>query len=235
MQLFPAIDILDGRAVRLLRGERDKVTDYGDPVDRARQWLDAGAKHLHVVDLSGAFEGSSRIDRALERIAALGADVQSGGGLRTEEEIRRRLGSGANRVVLGTVCIRDPALFRSAVERYGAAVVAGMDVKEGYLALNGWTQRADVRAEAFAREAYSLGVREAVFTDIGRDGALSGVNVRDTAAMQETGLRIIASGGIRDLDDLRALREAGVYGAILGRSIYAGAIDLARAIREMEA
>ncbi len=235
MQLFPAIDILDGRAVRLLRGERDKVTDYGDPVDRARQWLDAGAKHLHVVDLSGAFEGSSRIDRVLERIAALGADVQSGGGLRTEEEIRRRLGSGANRVVLGTVCIRDPALFRSAVERYGAAVVAGMDVKEGYLALNGWTQRADVRAEAFAREAYSLGVREAVFTDIGRDGALSGVNVRDTAAMQETGLRIIASGGIRDLDDLRALREAGVYGAILGRSIYAGAIDLARAIREMEA
>lgn len=235
MQLFPAIDILDGRAVRLLRGERDKVTDYGDPVDRARQWLDAGAKHLHVVDLSGAFEGSSRIDRVLERIAALGADVQSGGGLRTEEEIRRRLGSGANRVVLGTVCIRDPALFRSAVERYGAAVVAGMDVKEGYLALNGWTQRADVRAEAFAREAYSLGVREAVFTDIGRDGALSGVNVRDTAAMQETGLRIIASGGIRDLDDLRALREAGIYGAILGRSIYAGAIDLARAIREMEA
>ena len=235
MQLFPAIDILDGRAVRLLRGERDKVTDYGDPVDRARQWLDAGAKHLHVVDLSGAFEGSSRIDRVLERIAALGADVQSGGGLRTEEEIRRRLGSGANRVVLCTVCIRDPALVRSAVERYVAPVVAGMDVKEGYLALNGWTQRADVRAEAFAREAYSLGVREAVFTDIGRDGALSGVNVRDTAAMQETGLRIIASGGIRDLDDLRALREAGVYGAILGRSIYAGAIDLARAIREMEA
>ncbi|MGN0823025.1 MAG: HisA/HisF-related TIM barrel protein [Candidatus Gallimonas sp.] len=234
MKLFPAIDILNGRAVRLLYGKKDAVTDYGDPVERAKEWADAGAEYLHVVDLGGAFEGKSSIDFLLEQIAKTGLCVQSGGGLRTMEEIDRRFSAGASRVVLGTVCVTDPALLRAAVAKYGSAIVAGIDAKDGELVVRGWTERAGKSAFEFGREAYALGVRDAVFTDVSKDGALTGVNVAETVRMAETGLNVIASGGIRDSDDLHRLRERGVYGAILGRSIYTGAIDLKKAIGEMQ-
>ncbi|MCI8343126.1 MAG: 1-(5-phosphoribosyl)-5-((5-phosphoribosylamino)methylideneamino)imidazole-4-carboxamide isomerase [Clostridia bacterium] len=232
MILFPAIDILEGRAVRLLHGERDAVTDYGVPLERAKLWADAGAQFLHVVDLNGAFGGKSTIDKTVEQIAKLGVRVQSGGGLRTMQEIDSRISAGAARVVLGTACARDPALFHAAVQKYGDKIVAGIDAKKGKLALNGWTEHSDIDALAFGARMHDLGVRYAVFTDIGRDGALSGVNAEETARMADTGLSVIASGGIHDDFDLRCLRDKGVYGAILGRSIYEGTIDLKKAIEE---
>lgn len=232
MILFPAIDILDGRAVRLLYGKKNEVTDYGDPVDRAKQWLDCGAEFLHVVDLSGAFDGNSHINGTLEKIAKLGVPVQSGGGLRSFADVRSRLNAGAARVVLGTVACTDPALFAALTETYQEKIVAGIDAKNGKLSIKGWTELSDETAEDFGRKAADMGVRYAVFTDISKDGAMQGPSIEPTRAMQEkTGLDVIASGGIASLDDLLKLKAAGLYGAILGRSIYAGAIDLREAIR----
>ena len=235
MILYPAIDILNGRAVRLLHGRRGEVTDYGDPVDCARRWVDAGAGILHVVDLSGAFGEGSSFERTLERIAKLGVPVQSGGGLRSMEAIHRRFRSGAERVVLGTVCAEQPEVLYEAAEKYGSRIVAGIDAVDGRLAVRGWTQVADKDAFEFGCEAKALGISDAVFTDVGRDGAMTGVNLADTVRMGETGLNIIASGGIRGIDDLRALKAHGVYGAIPGRSLYTGMLDLAAAIEEMAA
>ena len=224
MKLYPAIDVLDGRAVRLLYGKRDQVTDYGDPVDFAKRWADEGAEILHVVDLSGAFGEAGGFEKVLERIARVGVPVQSGGGLRSMADIHRRFRAGADRVVLGTVCVEHPEELYEAVGRYKEKIVAGIDAKDGFLAVRGWTQLADKDAFEFGCEAKALGIADAVFTDIGRDGALAGVNVAETVRMGETGLNIIASGGVRDLNDIRALKEQGVYGVILGRALYAGAL-----------
>jgi len=233
MRLFPAIDILNGRAVRLMYGKKDSVTDYGDPVDRAKMWLDCGAAVLHVVDLSGAFGEGTAFERILERIAALGVPVQSGGGLRSIERIASRFEAGASRAVLGTVCIEQPEVLHEAVARYGKQIVAGIDAHGGKIAVRGWTEISQTDAFVFGKKAFALGVSDVVFTDIGRDGALTGVNIEETVKMGETGLNVIASGGVRDMDDLYALRERGVYGAILGRAIYTGNIDLKRAVEEM--
>ena len=224
MKLYPAIDVLDGRAVRLLYGKRDQVTDYGDPVDFAKRWADEGAEILHVVDLSGAFGEAGGFEKMLERIARVGVPVQSGGGLRSMADIHRRFRAGADRVVLGTVCVEHPEVLYEAVGRYKEKIVAGIDAKDGFLAVRGWTQLADKDAFEFGCEAKALGIADAVFTDIGRDGALAGVNVAETVRMGETGLNIIASGGVRDLNDIRALKEQGVYGVILGRALYTGAL-----------
>ncbi len=224
MKLYPAIDVLDGRAVRLLYGKRDQVTDYGDPVDFAKRWADEGAEILHVVDLSGAFGEAGGFEKVLERIARVGVPVQSGGGLRSMADIHRRFRAGADRVVLGTVCVEHPEVLYEAVGRYKEKIVAGIDAKDGFLAVRGWTQLADKDAFEFGCEAKALGIADAVFTDIGRDGALAGVNVAETVRMGETGLNIIASGGVRDLNDIRALKEQGVYGVILGRALYTGAL-----------
>ena len=234
MKLYPAIDILGGRAVRLLHGKRDAVTDYGDPVDRAKQWLDAGARILHVVNLSGAFDEKNDFSRILERIAALGIPVQTGGGIRSLQVIKERFLSGADRVVLGTVCVEQPEVLEEAAALYGQKIVAGIDAREGKLAVRGWTVTAEEDAFSFGQRAEGLGLTDAVFTDVGRDGALTGVNVDATVKMAETGLNVIASGGIRSMEDLEALKKNNVYGAILGRSIYEGTIDLTKAIGEFE-
>ena len=160
----------------------------------------------------------------LERIARVGVPVQSGGGLRSMADIHRRFRAGADRVVLGTVCVEHPEVLYEAVGRYKEKIVAGIDAKDGFLAVRGWTQLADKDAFEFGCEAKALGIADAVFTDIGRDGALAGVNVAETVRMGETGLNIIASGGVRDLNDIRALKEQGVYGVILGRALYTGAL-----------
>ncbi len=234
MKLFPAIDVLEGRAVRLLYGKRDLVTDYGNPVDCAKRWIDEGAEILHVVDLSGAFGEENSFYKVLEQIAKLNVPVQSGGGLRSAESIKTRFEAGASRVILGTVCVEQPQVFFEAVKTYGDKIVAGIDAKEGLLAVRGWTEIAQKKAFEFGKEAYALGVKDAVFTDIGRDGALSGVNLDETVRMSQTGLNIIASGGVKDIADLRALKARSVYGAILGRAIYTGAINVREAIEEMK-
>lgn len=231
MILFPAIDILDGKAVRLLYGKKDSVTYYGSPVDRAKEWIDCGAKYLHIVDLSGAFSGESKINSTLEKIAALGVPVQSGGGLRSYDDVKERLLSGAARVVIGTAAHADPKLFERLASDFGEKIVVGVDAADGFVRIKGWTENSGIKAEDFCKRSKALGVSVCVYTDISRDGALTGVAVEETAKLQrDTGLNIIASGGVSSIDDLISLKERGVYGAILGRSIYTGAVNLKEAI-----
>ena len=232
MILFPAIDILNGRAVRLYKGDRNAVTDYGDPLEFAEKWAEAGAEWLHVVDLSGAFSGESGIDPVLSQIKKrFPLKVQSGGGLRTIDDVRRRLGAGADRVVIGTMAAYHPDEFALAAYEFPGQIVAGIDAKNGMFAVNGWTEETKIPAVDFGKKCKRMGIACALYTDISRDGAMQGPNVEETVRMQrETGLSVIASGGVSGMRDLEALRERGVYGAVLGKSIYSGAVDLKEAL-----
>ena len=232
MILFPAIDILDGKAVRLYRGEKDRVTEYGDPIEFAEKWAKAGAQWLHIVDLSGAFSGKSGIDDVISEIRKrVDVRIQSGGGLRKIEDIECRLEAGADRVVIGTMAAYHPDEFALAAYKFPEKIVAGIDARGGMFAVKGWTEQTDITAVCFGKKCKKMGIRHALFTDIAKDGAMEGVNVSETVRMQkETGLEVIASGGISSLADIRNLKESGIYGAVLGKSIYSGAIDLREAL-----
>ncbi len=233
MILFPAIDILGGRAVRLCRGDKEKVTDYGDPLAFAEKWAEAGAEWLHVVDLSGAFTGESGIDPVIGEIKKRFPQlmIQSGGGLRRVTDVRRRIDAGADRAVIGTMAFCDPDEFALTVYQFPEKIVAGIDERGGMFAVKGWTETTGITAVSFGKRCRRMGIRCALFTDISKDGAMAGVNVSETVRMQkETELDIIASGGVSSMEDLANLAEAGVYGAVLGKSIYDGAIDLREAI-----
>ena len=234
MILFPAIDILDGRAVRLIKGDKSKVTDYGDPVAFAEKWAEAGAEWLHIVDLSGAFSGKSGIDDVISEIKKrVKINIQSGGGLRRITDIRRRLDAGADRAVIGTMAVCDPDEFALATFTFPEKIVAGIDARGGMLAVKGWTQTTDVSAVTFGKRCMHMGIRCALFTDISKDGAMEGVNVCESVRLQkETGLSVIASGGVSSMKDLENLKESGVYGAVLGKAIYDGAIDLKKAVKK---
>ena len=233
MILFPAIDILEGRAVRLYKGDKNKVTDYGDPVAFAEKWAEAGAGWLHVVDLSGAFSGKSGIDGVISEIKKrVNIRIQSGGGLRKVTDIRRRLDAGADRAVIGTMAVSDPDEFALAAYSFPEKIVAGIDARGGMLAVKGWTETTDISAAAFGKKCVRMGIRWALFTDISKDGAMQGVNLCETVRMQkETGLNVIASGGVSSLKDIENLKDSGVAGCVLGRSVYDGAVDLKDAIR----
>ena len=233
MILFPAIDILDGRAVRLKHGDKSQATVYGEPLDFAEMWAEAGAEYLHVVDLSGAFSGESGIDDVIREIKSkFGIPIESGGGLRSIEDIERRLDAGADRVIIGTMAICHPDEFALAVYKFGNKIVAGIDAKDGYFAVSGWTEQTDVKAVDFGKKVRRMGLEYALFTDISKDGVLGGANVEATVNMsRETGLNVIASGGVSTLVDIVRLKESGIYGAVLGRAIYDGALDLSEAIR----
>ena len=232
MILFPAIDVMNGRAVRLYQGDKNKATDYGGPLAFAEKWVEAGAEWLHIVDLSGAFTGASGIDSLIGEIKKrFPVRVQSGGGLRRIVDIRRRLDAGADRVVIGTMAVTDPDSFALACFEFPEKIVAGIDAKDGMFAVQGWTVQTDIRADEFAKKCKCMGIRCALFTDISKDGAMAGANVEETVRMQrETGLNVIASGGISSLEDLQKLHAGGVYGAVLGKSIYTGAVDLQEAL-----
>jgi phosphoribosylformimino-5-aminoimidazole carboxamide ribotide isomerase len=235
MKLFPAIDILGGRAVRLLYGKRDKITDYGAPLERALLWKEYGAKNLHIVDLDGAFEGEAISNKYIgEIVKKTGLFVQSGGGLRTIDDIKKRLDLGVDRVILGTMAYENPTLFEQVVNLFGKKIVAGIDAIDGFVAIKGWTDKTNIKAIDFALHMKKLGICTIVFTDISKDGALTGVNVESTKEISDkTGLDIIASGGVSSLNDLVKLKENEIYGAILGRAIYTGNIDLKQAVSEI--
>lgn len=196
-------------------------------------WAEAGAEYLHVVDLSGAFSGESGIDDVIREIKSkFGIPIESGGGLRSIEDIERRLDAGADRVIIGTMAICHPDEFALAVYKFGNKIVAGIDAKDGYFAVSGWTEQTDVKAVDFGKKVRRMGLEYALFTDISKDGVLGGANVEATVNMsRETGLNVIASGGVSTLDDIVRLKESGIYGAVLGRAIYDGALDLSEAIR----
>lgn len=237
MIVFPAIDILGGRAVRLAQGDYDRVTVYNeDPVAQARSFAEQGAEWIHVVDLDGARDGVPGNIDVVERIVRdVGLPVQTGGGIRTLATMERLSDAGAARMVLGTKLATDHGFVREAVDRFGDAVVAGVDARDGMVAVEGWREGTSTSASELVSELRDLGIRHLVYTDISRDGMQTGVNVEAYEHIAETaGFPVIASGGISTLDDLHALGALGphvVEGAITGRALYEGAFSLKHAIR----
>ncbi len=234
MILYPAIDLKDGQAVRLLRGEMDKATVFNaDPAAQARIFAEAGCAWLHLVDLNGAFAGEPVNGAAVDGIlAAVDVPVQLGGGIRNMETIRTWLAKGIARVILGTVAVETPALVREAAAEFPGRIAVGIDARRGRVATRGWAEQTDMEATDLARAFEDAGVAAIVYTDIDRDGAMGGPNVEATAALaRATGVPVIASGGVSSLADLVALRATGVVqGAISGRALYDGALDLKAAL-----
>ncbi len=237
MILYPAIDLKDGQAVRLLRGEMDQATVFNtDPAAQARAFQDAGAAWLHLVDLNGAFEGKPVNGAAVEAILAdTDLPAQLGGGIRDMATIEMWLARGIARVILGTVAVEDPGLVRAAARAFPGQVAVGLDARKGRVATRGWAEETDIGVTDLARAFEDAGVAAIIYTDIDRDGAMGGPNVAATADLaRATRIPVIASGGVASLDDLVALKNTGVIaGAISGRALYDGAIDLATALETL--
>lgn len=234
MIVFPAIDILDGKAVRLLQGRLDAVTVYNDdPVDQAERFIASGAEWLHVVDLDGAVLGEPKNIAIVEKIAGLGASVQTGGGVRSMATLDRLFGSGIRRVVLGTTAVTEPELVRDACDKY-AGVVAAVDARDGKVAIQGWAEGTDRGAVELVLELQELGVRRVAYTDIGRDGMQVGLNFGAYRALaSHVSVPIVASGGVSSLGDIRELVTFGrsIEGVIVGRALYEGAFTLEEALQ----
>lgn len=233
MILFPAIDVLDNNVVRLLYGDRRQTTVYGDPMEIAERWVEYGAEYLHVVDLNAAFgDDSVNAETMKDIFCKIKVPIQIGGGIRSVDKLKYYIEElGAARVVIGTAAAKDPSFCEEAAKLYGNKIVCGIDVKNGMVAINGWKDKSDVTALELALLVKERGIDTIVYTDISRDGALTGVNVAETVYLQEeTGLNIIASGGVKSLVDIKELFSNKVYGVILGKSIYAGNIDLRTAL-----
>ena len=237
MIVLPSIDIKDGLCVRLYQGDYAQMTTYdADPVRVARRWQEAGASWLHVVDLDGAKQGAPVNLALIERIrAATSMQIEVGGGLRSLAHIEQLLNLGVERVVLGTIALTDKSLLQEALARWREQIVVGIDARNGIVATSGWLETSHVEATTLASELTNLGVQRFSYTDIGRDGTLSGPNLKALASMQRATPRpLIASGGVSSLADLHALSALGVEGAIIGKALYNGAIDLAVALHEIE-
>ncbi len=233
MQIIPAIDIKDGRCVRLYQGKYDDVTVFDhDPVAVARRWEQLGAQRIHVVDLDGAKAGrpvNAQIVFAIVR--AVQVPVQLGGGLRDVGAVDSALNLGVERVILGTAAVRDPQLIADLVQRYGERMVVGVDARDGMVAAQGWTETSHIAAQDLVQRMADLGVRTIIYTDISRDGTLEGPNISATVELvQPGGPDIIASGGVARTDDLFALAHSGIAGVIVGKALYTGAIDLRHAL-----
>lgn len=233
MIVYPAIDIRGGKAVRLVEGDFARETTFdADPVDAARRWEAAGASWIHLVDLDGARGGQPVNTEAIRRIrAAVGTRLQLGGGLRSLEQMAAAIGLGIDRLVLGSVALSSPRLVREVVRRWGARVAVGLDARDGKLAANGWVEQTEADAIQVAHELEHAGVSTFVFTDIGRDGRLEGPNLDALSTLMDAvDADVIASGGVATLAHLEAIRATGAAGAIVGRALYDGALDLRAAL-----
>lgn len=237
MKLFPAIDLFGGQAVRLYKGDYDQMTVYDpEPLDTVRKFEAAGASCLHLVDLEGAKTGQTTNLPTIEKLAAhTGLFIQVGGGIRSMDTVRRYLDAGASRVILGTAAVTDPDFTAKAVAQYGEQIAVGADLKNGKVAIKGWLETSQDTWEVFLDKMQRLGVKTVICTDISKDGAMQGTN-RDLyrALTEKFSMDIIASGGVSSLEDIQALKAAGAAGAIIGKAYYAGAIDLAQAIKLAE-
>ncbi len=233
MLIFPAIDLYGGKAVRLYRGDYQNMTVYStDPPSVARDFAAKGATAIHLVDLEGARDGTTP---NLETVAEIAAETELfteiGGGIRSMETVERYLSAGVDRVILGTAALHDEAFLRAALAAYGDRIAVGVDIKDGKVAVKGWLETSDTDAFAFCEKMQSLGVATVICTDISKDGAMQGTNralYRDLSA--RFGMQIVASGGVSTLADIKALRALDLYGAIIGKAYYTGAIDLTAAI-----
>jgi phosphoribosylformimino-5-aminoimidazole carboxamide ribotide isomerase len=234
MKLFPAIDLYEGKAVRLFKGDYAQMTVYSsDPVSVAMDFKAKGAECIHLVDLEGARDGSTpNFETVCAVKNASGLFCEIGGGIRGMDTVRRYLDAGIDRVILGTAAVSDPEFLNAAVAAYGDRIAVGVDIKDGLVAIKGWTESSGLEAFAFCRQLQQKGVSCLICTDISRDGAMRGTNRELYARLQkELSLNITASGGVSTLDDVIALSRLGMYGAIIGKAYYTGALDLAEAVR----
>ncbi|WP_289051023.1 1-(5-phosphoribosyl)-5-[(5-phosphoribosylamino)methylideneamino]imidazole-4-carboxamide isomerase [uncultured Acidaminococcus sp.] len=236
MNIYPAIDLRGGNCVRLVKGDFSRETIYSrDPGAMAREWAAAGASSIHVVDLDGALAGESRNLTAIRAIMEQGGiPIEVGGGIRNMSHIERLLTAGVHQVILGSAAVKDPQLVKDACRAYPGRIVVGIDAKNGDVAVEGWEASGHIQAEELARKMADAGVERIIFTDIARDGMLSGVNVEATVAVAKaSGLKVTASGGVASLEDLKILKKRetdGVEGCIIGKALYTGAIDLRQAV-----
>ena len=233
MLIFPAIDLYEGRAVRLYKGDYAKMTVYSeDPAAVARDFAAQGVRQMHTVDLEGARDGGTPNLGIIERIAKeTGLFVECGGGLRDMAAIDRAFAAGVGRVILGTAAVSDERLLAESVQKYGEKIAVGADLRDGRVAIRGWREDSGLTAEGFLRKVEALGVRTVICTDISRDGAMRGANAELYERLQrEFGLELIASGGVSSLEDVARLRALGLYGAIIGKAYYTGDIALREAV-----
>ena len=236
MQIFPAIDLSGGQVVRLYQGDYDRMTVYGqDPCATARDFLAAGARHLHVVDLDGAKDGTLANQASIAAIARQGGlFIEVGGGIRTEDRIRQYLDMGVSRCILGTVAVKDFAFTARMAEKYGSQIAVGVDARDGFVAVNGWKELSAERGVDFCRRLHKTGVPTVIYTDISRDGAEQGTNLAVYRQLSQiSGLDITASGGVSSLEELRELETIGVRAAILGKALYTGRLDLKTVMEEV--
>lgn len=241
MIIYPAIDLKEGKCVRLIQGKAEEKKVYAsNPTKVAKDFEESGAKYLHIVDLDGAFKGNPQNKQVIKEIAeAISIPFQVGGGLRTETDIRDILSLGADRVIIGTKAVKSPDFVKRLLDLFGSEkIVLGIDAKEGMVAVAGWVETVSIKAVQFGAEMRNLGVRTSIVTDISRDGMLKGPNLDFIKEMAvNTGLEIIASGGVSALEDIRAIKlmePLGVKGAIIGKALYEGKIILEQALKEAE-
>lgn len=234
MLIIPAIDLKDGACVRLRQGLMDDSTVYGDdPVQMASRWVDAGCRRLHLVDLNGAFDGKPINGEAVTSIAKAYPDlpIQIGGGIRNLDTIEHYINAGVNYLIIGTKAVKEPEFVTEACKAFPGHIIVGLDAKDGLVATDGWAEVSDIKATELAKRFEQDGVESIVYTDISRDGMMQGVNVEQTVAMaQASSIQVIASGGVTNMDDIKALQAvagAGILGAITGRAIYEGTLDVA--------
>lgn len=237
MQIYPAIDIKNGQCVRLRQGKFNTMTVYGDdPMLVAKKWVSCGATYLHVVDLDGARQGTSYNSEIIKKIAeTFPVPVQTGGGIRTMRDIEEKLALGVSRVILGTVAVIKPDLVRDAVKAYGEKIAVGIDAMNGRVAIQGWEEVSQVSALELCKRMKSFGVKTIVYTDISKDGMLAGPNMDATREVVEaTGINVIASGGITTIADLENMERVGAQGAIIGKALYQGDLQLEAVISRLE-
>ncbi|MBQ7330783.1 MAG: 1-(5-phosphoribosyl)-5-[Oscillospiraceae bacterium] len=233
MKLFPAIDLYDGKAVRLYKGDYNEMTVYShNPIEIARDFEKSGASCIHIVDLEGARDGTTpnlEIVKQIARETSLFCEI--GGGIRSMETVDTYLSAGVDRVILGTAAVNDPAFLKATIEKYGEKIAVGVDIKDGFVAIKGWTEKSRYSCFDFCQKMQDLGVKTLICTDISKDGAMKGTNRSLYKQLSETfSLDITASGGVSSMDDIIALRALNLYGAIIGKAYYVGAIDLKEAL-----
>ena len=233
MKLFPAIDLYDKKAVRLYKGNYNEMTVYSeDPVSVAFDFKACGAKYIHVVDLEGAKDGTTpNIDVVSAIAKQTGLFVEIGGGIRSMDVLDKYFASGVSRAIIGTAAVNDEEFLRSAIDKYGEKIAVGADVKDGYIAIKGWVERSEYTLDDFFKKMQEIGVRTIICTDISKDGAMRGTNLAMYSELSKKyALDIIASGGVSSMEDVKALAEMNMYGAIIGKAYYTGAIDLTSAL-----
>lgn len=237
MQIYPAIDIKDGKAVRLTQGKFDEVTVFNEsPVETFKQWVEAGASYVHMVDLDGARYGKSFIIDIIKDIRKkYDLPIQTGGGVRSIEDITDRINAGVSRVIIGTAAVKNPELVKKAVEMYGDKIAVGVDAKDGMVAIAGWEEVSDISAVELCLKMKEYGVKTVIYTDISKDGMMCGPNIVATKELiDKTGLDVIASGGVYSMQNLEEVESINAEGVIIGKALYNGALDLKNVLDRFE-